>query len=180
MDHADHVNFLRGAVTDPGGTWADVGAGRGAFTLALADLLGPSGSIVAIDREAAALADNRRSLEARFPQTSATYHVADFTLPLELPPLDGIVAANSLHFQRDQEAALLLLRDHLRPGGRLTVVEYNIERANGAVPYPLPFERFQRLAREAGFTGVTLLLRRPSRWHSEMYSAMATRPRSAV
>lgn len=46
MDHADHVALLRAGVVVPethGGaaTWADLGAGAGAFTLALADLLGP-------------------------------------------------------------------------------------------------------------------------------------------
>ena len=57
MDHADHVGLLRPAV-EPGGTWADIGAGEGAFTLALADLLGPGGRIVAVDRDAHALRTN--------------------------------------------------------------------------------------------------------------------------
>ena len=29
MDHADHVGLLRGGVIEPGGTWADIGAGEG-------------------------------------------------------------------------------------------------------------------------------------------------------
>ena len=38
----DHVGLLRARRRRrPGGTWADIGAGHGAFTLALADLLGP-------------------------------------------------------------------------------------------------------------------------------------------
>ena len=42
VDHADHVGLLRaGSPTAAGGTWADIGPGTGAFTLALADLLGP-------------------------------------------------------------------------------------------------------------------------------------------
>ena len=45
MEHPDHVALLRPGVP-PGGAWADIGAGEGAFTLALADLLGPGGSIV--------------------------------------------------------------------------------------------------------------------------------------
>ena len=36
----------RGGVPGPGGRWADLGSGAGAFTLALADLVGPTGSIV--------------------------------------------------------------------------------------------------------------------------------------
>ena len=67
VDHADHVGLLRGAV-EPGGTWADVGAGSGAFTLALADLLGPGGRIVAVDRDAAALRENAAARRAAVPR----------------------------------------------------------------------------------------------------------------
>ena len=40
MDHKDHVNLLKPANLSSGGTWADFGAGSGAFTLALRELLG--------------------------------------------------------------------------------------------------------------------------------------------
>ena len=39
----------------------------GAFTLALADLLGPGGRIVAVDRDARALRANEAAVRARFP-----------------------------------------------------------------------------------------------------------------
>ena len=45
MDHRDHVGLLREGVEGGGLNWADLGSGQGAFTLALADLLGPTGSI---------------------------------------------------------------------------------------------------------------------------------------
>ena len=69
MDHADHVALLRPAVWPGGGTWADIGAGEGAFTLALADLLGPGGRIVAVDRDARALRANVAAVASRFPDT---------------------------------------------------------------------------------------------------------------
>ena len=58
MDHRDHVGLLRegvqrDGVVAPRATWADIGAGTGAFTLALADLLGPGARIVSVDRDAA-------------------------------------------------------------------------------------------------------------------------------
>src|SRR5882672_7646537 len=110
MDHADHVALLRPAVT-PGGTWADIGAGTGAFTLALADLLGPGGRIIAVDRDAGALAEAMGAVSQRFPQVRIEAIPADFTRPLTgLPPLDGLVAANSLHFvPRDRQAAVILV-----------------------------------------------------------------------
>ena len=53
MDHADHVRLLRDGVPHEPGTWADLGAGSGAFTLALADLLPPGSLIYAVDKDAA-------------------------------------------------------------------------------------------------------------------------------
>jgi predicted RNA methylase len=96
MDHADHVNLLRKGIESPGGVWADLGAGTGAFTLALADLLGPGAEIYAIDRDSTALQTNGRAMRSMFPATGVHYRTADFTRPLDLPLLDGAVMANSL------------------------------------------------------------------------------------
>src|SRR4051794_11902081 len=120
MDHADHVRLIRDGVVDRPGTWADLGSGHGAFTLALADLLGPNGSIVSVDRDGGALADQRTEMTRRFPDARVDYRVADFSRFIDLPPLNGIVMANSLHFIRDADKAAVLdrLLLHLRPGGR--------------------------------------------------------------
>ena len=40
MEHQDHVNLLKPADLARGGVWADFGAGSGAFTLALSELVG--------------------------------------------------------------------------------------------------------------------------------------------
>jgi precorrin-6B methylase 2 len=104
VDHRDHVELLRAGVPAPGGTWADLGSGTGAFTLALAGLLGPGTVIHAVDRDRGALSDLERAIGARFPAVTLRVVVGDFTRALDLPPLDGIVMANSLHFHRDREA----------------------------------------------------------------------------
>ncbi|HEX6122206.1 MAG TPA: class I SAM-dependent methyltransferase, partial [Ktedonobacterales bacterium] len=111
MEHADHVRLLRdgvlGAAAATGGAvWADLGAGTGAFTLALADLLGPGAEITAVDKDRGALAQQEAAMRARFPGTRARYLVADFTQPLALPPLDGLVMANSPHFVKKKEPVL--------------------------------------------------------------------------
>jgi precorrin-6B methylase 2 len=101
MDHDDHVSLLRPADLPRSGTWADLGAGSGAFTLALSDLVGLSAEIYAIDRDKGALSRLEQSHRARFG-TSQNIHTVrgDFTGALSLPPLDGILMANSLHFYR--------------------------------------------------------------------------------
>jgi precorrin-6B methylase 2 len=83
-----------------GGEWADLGSGTGAFTLALADLLGPGGSIVSVDRDGDALASQARVLTARFPSASVRCLRADLMDELTIGPMDGIVMANALHFIR--------------------------------------------------------------------------------
>ena len=90
MEQEEAVALIGAAVTDVGGTWADLGAGTGTFTRALASLIGPSGVVYAVDRDAHAL----RTL-SRAPQDAASAAirtvVGDFTEAVELPALDGVV-----------------------------------------------------------------------------------------
>lgn len=173
MQHEDHVALLRGGIAGPGGVWADLGSGTGAFTLALADLIGPTGEIYSVDKDRGSLREQERAMRARFPGVMAHYLAADFSRKLDLPPLDGIVMANSLHYQRDKDAVLQLVRGYLRPGGRLLLVEYNADRGNPWVPYPLSYSTWEVVARRNGFAETRLLARVPSRFLNEMYSALS-------
>ena len=176
MDHNDHVNLLRPADLPQGGIWADFGAGSGAFTLALSELVGRSAEIYAIDRDRGALAKLEQSHRARFG-TSQNIHVVkgDFTGALSLPPLDGILMANSLHFYREKEKVLRHIRSFLKWSGRFLLVEYNVDAGNPWVPYPLSYDTFYSLAGRAGFSEPTLLARLPSRFLKEFYSAITFR-----
>jgi SAM-dependent methyltransferase len=180
MDHADHVRLLAGAVPPatgrPSQTWADLGARSGAFTLALADLLGPTATIHAVDRDRAALAELRTAFVSSLPTADVRALVADFTRPLDLGDLDGVVMANSLHFVRDKLPVLVSVRAMLRPGGRLVLVEYDTDRGNAWVPHPLSFETWRDLAADAGFADTRRLASVPSRFLGRMYSALSLAP----
>jgi len=175
VNHADHVGLLRGGVA-PGGVWADLGSGTGAFTLALADLLGPAGTIYSVDTDRGALRVQEQAMHARFPATRVHYWVADFTRPLDLPPLDGVVMANSLHFLRQKEPVLARIYDYLRPGGCLVLVEYNADRGNLWVPHPLAYGTWEALARRQGFVATRRLAAVPSRFLGEIYAAASVKP----
>lgn len=164
MNHADLVALLKDGVSEPGGRWADLGAGEGNFTRALVDLLGPEAHITAVDRDAGALRAIGGDIETR---------VADFTRPLDLHDLDGVVMANSLHFVRDKQPVLEAVRRMLRPGGRLIIVEYGTDRGNPWVPHPFTFEQWEKMAAQAGFRSTRLLKTIPSRWLGSMYSAVS-------
>ena len=175
MNHSDHVNLLRDGISDPGGIWADLGSGGGAFTLALAELLGPTGQIYSIDKKKNGLRRQARKMRDRFLDTNLQTITADYTRPLDLPPLDGVVTANALHFQRQKDGVLQLIYSYLQPGGRLILVEYNVDRDNFWVPYPLSYPSWEKLAGRNGFVGTRLLRTRPSSFLREIYSAVSYR-----
>lgn len=167
------MNLIRDGVVSPGGVWADLGSGEGAFTLALAELLGPSGTIYSVDRDKGSLREQERVMRGRFPGVSVDYMLGDFTRRLDLPTLDGIVMANSLHFVRDKGPVLALVRSYLRPGGRLVLVEYNADRGNMWVPHPLSYPTWEKLSLSEGFASTRLMATVPSRFLGEIYSAVS-------
>jgi ubiquinone/menaquinone biosynthesis C-methylase UbiE len=142
---------LRDGIDPKGGRWADLGAGEGAFTLALADLLGPGAQITAVDRDAGSMRGLAAEMAKRFPGTELEVVVADFRRPISLSSLDGIVMANSLHFVRDKRPVLARVHEMLKPGGSLIVVEYGSDRGNPWVPHPFSYERWVQMAAGAGF-----------------------------
>jgi ubiquinone/menaquinone biosynthesis C-methylase UbiE len=173
MNHKDHVYLLQKGVPEQGGIWADLGSGTGAFTLALADLIGSTGQIYSIDKDQRALKEQEKAMRTSFPATTVHYITADFTRRLDLPSLDGIVMANSLHFVRHKDPVLQLIRSYLRSGGRLILVEYNADRGNMWVPYPLTYGTWEMLARQNGFMQTQLLATVPSRFFGGMYAAVS-------
>ena len=176
MTHDDHVRLLRDGIPSmSGGVWADLGSGWGAFILALTDLLGPGARIHSVDRDRGALREQEQAMRERFPDRAVTYLAADFTRPLDLPPLDGIVMANSLHFVRDKLPVLQLIRGYLKRDGRLVLVEYNADHGNPWVPYPLSYPTWEALAARAGFVGTRQLATQPSRFLREIYSAVSVK-----
>ncbi len=176
MNHTDHVNLIHAAIPDSGGVWADFGAGAGAFTLALAECIGASGSIYAVDKDASALRQNQQAMKSGFPKTLAHYITADFVEPLTLPPLDGLVIANALHFHRHKEPILRQLISYLKPGGHFIVVEYNIDSGNTWVLYPFTYSMWATLAASVGLADTRQLASRPSRFLHEIYSAVSLKP----
>ncbi len=112
-------------------------------------------------------------MRARFPTVTVHYIAADFTRELELPPLDGVVMANALHYQRRKDMVVQGVRSYLRPGGRLILVEYNVDRGSPWVPYPISYTTWETLARQCGFANTRLLATVPSRFLGEIYSAVS-------
>ncbi len=171
MTHLEALELLRPAGIAPGETWADLGAGAGTFTKVLAEFVGASGAVHAVDKD--------RRVPNQLQSISQAHaaiktHQQDFTEPLQFNNLDGILMANSLHFVRNQSQVLEQLARYLKPSGKFVVLEYNIVRANPWVPFPLSFERLKDLAARTGLSEPVLVARKDSSYHREMYVATMT------
>ena len=172
MRHRDAVRLLASPELEALGpqTWADLGCGDGVFTRALASLLAPRSTIHAMDRDAAAL----RALPAEHHDVLIRPWTGDVTeMPWPFGTVDGQLLANMLHYVRDQVAFLRGCREQLTGCGHLLVVEYNTDRANPWVPYPLPRRALTDLCIAAGFARVVALGSRPSIYQrAPLYSVL--------
>jgi SAM-dependent methyltransferase len=179
MNTNEAVALLRGAVPPAPGTWADIGAGNGTFSRALLALLGPSSRLYAVDRDEGAVAAIRRGATRDAPNVTVVH--ADFTQSLTLPglepsTLDGMLLANALHFVRDAGTVLARLVTHLRPGGRVVLIEYDRRRASPWVPYPIPSSSLPALAAAACLTAFIVTATRASLFGGVLYVAAADAP----
>jgi len=176
MKPAEARGLIAGAVDRRSGTWADLGAGDGTFTLALASLLEPGNRIFAVDRDRRALAALER--QARESHVQVITVIADFTKPFEWPGLegglfDGMLFANALHYVRAPAPLLRRLCARLRPGGLVIIVEYDHRRANPWVPYPISSADLPAIAKAAGLSAPEEIARRPSAFGGDLYVVVA-------
>lgn len=167
MTDAEADTLLAPAVPATPGVWADLGAGDGLVTRALARRLG-AGTVVAVDR------DSRLDTEV----DGATIHartgdVRDLDSLDGFPDvLDGALCANVLHYVETPGAVLAALARRLRPEGRVVVIEYDRRRGNPWVPFPIPLDALGPLADGAGLAPPEVVGRRPSRFGGDLYVAV--------
>jgi trans-aconitate methyltransferase len=168
------VALINGAVESQAAeVWADLGSGGGTFTLALASLLADGSTIHAVDEDASAL----RRIPARHAGVSIVTHTQNFTSqPWPCGEVDGILMANALHFVREQTAFVRACLPHLRQR-RFLIVEYDTERANRWVPYPLSRYAATKIFADVGLTSITDLGSRASIYQrSRIYAVIASAP----
>ena len=150
--------------------WADLGCGNGIFTLALAGLLQPQSVIYAMDKNVSSLQQIPETYHSVFINKQRADFVKD---KLSFTGLDGILMANSLHYVKDKIAFLKKATACLKEDGRFLIVEYDTDRANTWVPYPVSFSSLRSLFLQAGYSVVKKLLERPSIYRrAKMYSVV--------
>lgn len=103
----------------PGERILDVGCGPGFYAADLLEDVGPSGSIVGVDRSPQMLGAARQRNEAK---RNASFLEGEATAPpVEDGSFDAALCVQVLEYVPDTVAALTAMRRALRPGGRLLV-----------------------------------------------------------
>lgn len=144
--------------------WADLGCGAGLFTRVLFQLLPQHSEIYALDRDL-----------FRFAEAGIHFIQQDFvrTPPAFPVQLNGILMANSLHFVADKVGFLTQLSEQLLPGAAFILVEYDSNKANPWVPYPLHKQAAVELFTTLGFDFQGSLHEQPSLYNrANIYSAL--------
>ncbi|OJW58657.1 MAG: hypothetical protein BGO55_23395 [Sphingobacteriales bacterium 50-39] len=156
--------------------WADLGCGSGLFTAALARLLPAGSTVYGIDTHPTVRQQTIHSAGSTDKPTSIIPIKADFVkTPLDLPPLDGILMANSLHYVKNKPALIQKLRSHMHPNSPFLIIEYDTDRPVPIwVPYPISYDSLTYLFKDHK---TQKLGERPSAYgRSNMYAALV-RPR---
>jgi trans-aconitate methyltransferase len=143
--------------------WADLGCGSGTFTKALNSLLPAGSHITAVDRENQRLGlPNVDFLRVNFERDD-----------LKLSGLDGILMANAIHYVAEKAALIKKLEPMFTGSSRFIMIEYDTNRANPWVPFPITFEQLQTLFRALGYHKIVKVSERPSAYRSgNMYCAL--------
>ena len=176
MDLRDAVALIESAVGQSRGVWADLGAGTGTFTRALATLLASGSRIYAVDRDRRAVAALRKinvsgveiiAVQADFTQLDGS--------ALGGLSLDGLLLANALHFASGADDVLRSLVRRLAPRGRVVVVEYDRRVPSRWIPFPISAADLEKMALTVGLSPFRVTATRPSEYAGMMYSATADR-----
>jgi predicted methyltransferase len=146
----------------PGAVVADVGAGDGFFTVRLARAVGPNGRVYAVDVSSTVLEKLRaRVADERLTNVVVTEGSA-WDPRLATATLDAALIVNSYHEMTEYRAMLTNLRQALKPGGRLVIIEpisakrRDEPREAQTRNHEIGAEHVQQEAREAGFRVVHL------------------------
>ncbi len=103
---------------------ADLGAGGGYFTFRLADAVGPTGRVYAVDVDPDMLGYLRDRVRDEKRANIEVVEAAEDDSRLPASSVDLIFLCNTYHHLSDRRAYFDALRARLRSGGRIAIVEY--------------------------------------------------------
>jgi ubiquinone/menaquinone biosynthesis C-methylase UbiE len=140
----------------PGEHVADIGAGTGYFTFQVADAVGPTGTVLALDIAPEMLEYLDLRVKARRAANVTLRRAASDDPQLAPGSLDTILMIDAIHYVKDRVAYAKKLRPALAPDGRVVIIDYRpkpmSERPWGPPPeQQFPKEEMDQNMAAAGF-----------------------------
>ena len=117
-----------------GQTVADIGAGRGQLTVVLAREVGPSGRVYATELDADRLRDIRQAADSAGLQNVSVIEAHPTRTNLPERCCDALVLRRVYHHFDDPHLMNASLRQSLKPGGLLAVIDFEPDSAESPDP----------------------------------------------
>lgn len=114
-----------------GATVADVGAGTGYFAPHLSAAVGPDGRLIALDVEPNMVSHMRERFEEAGLDNAEARAAAPDDPGLEPESVDRILIVDTWHHIQDRAQYAARLREALRPGGSVLVVDFTADSPQG-------------------------------------------------
>ena len=170
MKLSDAITLIKRGVPNAAiSSWADLGCGDGLFTTALSNLLHQGSIVYAIDENKNALNKIKPVQGIELKKIMANFE----TDQLPLTDLDGILMANSLHYIKDKRTFLKRALTWMNNPSSFIIIEYDTEKSNQWVPYPISFASLQKLFSGMGFAAEKIGEERSKYQRAGMYAALA-------
>ena len=147
---AEYESCIASVGIQPGWRVLDAGCGTGTFLPYIADLVGPTGTVVALDHAAESIDHVRAWVESDRPTAQFETHVGPLhALPFPDASLDCIWNANVVIYMKEEDDFQKMMSEFarvLKPGGLLAVKETDYDLGH-VHPIPSALYRRQIIAR---------------------------------
>lgn len=164
--------LLEAAGIGPGMTAIDVGAGTGYWTLALSQLVGPEGRVIAADVEPLMVDELRSLVQERALGNVEVVASDEYHIPLPDGVADAAILGFVLHEPPEPDAFLREIARLLKPGGRAVVLDWHKWETEQGPPveHRLSVDETQKLLEAAGYRPQPL-----DSPHEDLYVCVGTR-----
>lgn len=156
----DHL--VRELYLKPGDRVADVGCGTGAYTIALANEVGATGQVYAVDVHRDALHTLASTLDRKgIINVEMLWADAEKQIPIDAYSLDALVFSNVLFQFEHVDKAIMLAAKLIKPEGQLLVVDWR-DSFGGVGPHPSHVIQEEQAIQLVQSHGFRLLKRLPA------------------